>query len=254
MTRTLFFALAAALALAACSKATQPRQSLPAVGQAAAATAPSGADLPEVEFSSFTLDLASKTFFGIVEGSYNCGQSIDLHRTWTQALVNDRMKFELAKSFVDTLTTQGYDATSYQHPTRRPRAPEIQVAATLTDFLFNFCVPERELITLLSPDLESRGEAYFKVRWTLFDLATRTIVATVETEGTGTEPNFVMNGNIKILNEAFADATRHLLADPKARAILSGRPVAEQSRLAPATSSGQAQRPEGGLVPGLADG
>ncbi len=222
--RHLGLALASLLLVAACSKATMPKQGLPQVERSTVEQPLAGARLPEIEISKLTRDLPNKTFFGIVEATNSCNQSIDLHQSWTVQLLNSRMEFEFMKDFVDTLRAEGYQATSYQHTTLRPSQPEIQVAASFIDLLFNFCVAGHKVpITFISPGLDSKADAYLKVRWTLFDVSSRQILATIETEGTGSVPQFTTDGNMLTLKAAFRQATRNLLADPTARRIFSGQ-------------------------------
>ena len=70
----------------------------------------------------------------------------------------------------------------------------------------NICYPNRGRAS-------SKGEAYIKVDWEIYSKLDKAVVHTVRTEGAGRTESAVPAGNTTAVLNAFAQATRNLLAD-----------------------------------------
>jgi S1-C subfamily serine protease len=77
----------------------------------------------------------------------------------------------------------------------------------------------------------SKGEAFLKVDWQIYSKLDRSVVHTVTTEGTAKNDAAVGGGDTVVVLNAFAQATRNLLADSKFRDIVSrgGETIKETS-------------------------
>lgn len=94
---------------------------------------------------------------------------------------------------------------------------EILVAGLIKDLKANVCYPMAGFGNFSS----SKGEAFIKVDWQVYSKLDRAVVHSVTTEGSSKLKESTVDGDsIAILN-AFAQASRNLLADNKFREIVS---------------------------------
>lgn len=103
---------------------------------------------------------------------------------------------------------------------------EILVAGLVKDLKANICYPHAGFGNFSS----AKGEAYLKVEWQIYSKLDRSVVHSVVTEGASKSSTAVGGGDSTVVLNAFAQATRNLLADEKFRAIASrgGEAVKEQ--------------------------
>ncbi|MCB4811048.1 S1C family serine protease [Methylovorus menthalis] len=93
---------------------------------------------------------------------------------------------------------------------------EILVAGLVKDLKANICYPNAGFGDFNS----AKGEAYLKVDWQIYSKLDRAVVHSVITEGAAKSTTAVGGGDINIVLNAFAQATRNLLADDKFRSIV----------------------------------
>ncbi len=104
---------------------------------------------------------------------------------------------------------------------------EILVAGLIKELKANICYPMAGFGNYSS----SKGEAFLKVDWQIYSKLDRSVVHTVTTEGAAKNDEAFSGGDsVSVLN-AFAQASRNLLADKKFRDIVSrgGETVKETS-------------------------
>lgn len=94
---------------------------------------------------------------------------------------------------------------------------EILVAGLIKELKANICYPHGGWGNFST----AKGDAYIKVDWQIYSKLDRSVVHTVSTEGAYKKTDAMAGGdNIAVLN-AFAQASRNLLADEKFRQIVS---------------------------------
>ena len=99
---------------------------------------------------------------------------------------------------------------------RSERKAEILVAALVTNMKMDICFPAVDW-----GSMTSKGYATLTVEWQIYDPIERRVVHKVTTKGTGVAERRIDNGEAAVLNSAFAEATRGLLADQGFHALVS---------------------------------
>jgi len=94
---------------------------------------------------------------------------------------------------------------------------EVLVAGLVKDLKVNTCYPNAGFGNFTS----SKGEAFIKVDWQIYSKLDRSVVHSVSTEGAAKHKETVAGGDTLAVLEAFSQASRNLLADPKFREIVS---------------------------------
>lgn len=94
---------------------------------------------------------------------------------------------------------------------------EILVAGLIKELKTNVCYPLAGFGNFSS----SKGEAFLKVDWQIYSKLDRSVVHTVTTEGAAKSDDAISGGNTVAVLNAFAQASRNLLADSKFRDIVS---------------------------------
>jgi serine protease Do len=94
---------------------------------------------------------------------------------------------------------------------------EILVAGLVKELKANICYPMAGFGNFTS----SKGEAYLTVDWQVYSKLDRSVVHSVVTEGASKISDASDGGDALVVLNAFAQATRNLLADEKFRSIVS---------------------------------
>jgi S1-C subfamily serine protease len=94
---------------------------------------------------------------------------------------------------------------------------EILVAGLVTELKANICYP----MTGFRNWSSSKGEAYLKVNWQIYSKLDRSVVHSATTEGAAKIEESVAGADSLVILNAFAQATRNLLADNEFRKIVS---------------------------------
>lgn len=94
---------------------------------------------------------------------------------------------------------------------------EILVAGLVKELKANICYPMAGFGNFSS----SKGEAFIKVDWQIYSKLDRTVVHSVTTEGSSKLKESTASGDSVAVLNAFAQASRNLLADKKFREIVS---------------------------------
>jgi serine protease Do len=166
---------------------------------------PAGADAKPIQFRRVVVRLARGSKIGTISGGYLCIPHGDL--TWKsggRVLINDD---EFTEVFREELSKANYpvvgDPKALFEDASEWRA-ELLVAGLVTDLQLNVCMP---------PGDSAKGEAGLTVEWQVFSRLDRKVVHKVTTKGTSRLSDFTPNGANLVLHNAFAQATRALLAD-----------------------------------------
>lgn len=104
---------------------------------------------------------------------------------------------------------------------------EILIAGLIKELKANICYPMAGFGNFSS----SKGEAFLKVDWQIYSKLDRSVVHSVATEGAAKNDEAVGGGDTIAVLNAFAQASRNLLADSKFREIVSrgGEAIKETS-------------------------
>ena len=166
---------------------------------------PAGAEAKPIQFRRIVVRLNRGTRIGTISGGYLCIPHGDL--TWKsggRVIINDD---EFTDVFREELGKANYpvvgDPKALFEDASEWRA-ELLVAGLVTELQLNVCMP---------PGDSAKGEAGITVEWQIFSRLDRKVVHKVTTKGTGRLSDFTPNGASVVLHNAFAQATRSLLAD-----------------------------------------
>jgi S1-C subfamily serine protease len=166
---------------------------------------PAGAEAKPIQFRRVVVRLNRGTRIGSISGGYLCIPHGDL--TWKsggRVLINDD---EFTDVFREELSKANYpvvgDPKALFEDASEWRA-ELLVAGLVTELQLNVCMP---------PGNSAKGEAGLTVEWQVFSRLDRKVVHKVTTKGTARLSDFTTNGANVVLHNAFAQATRALLAD-----------------------------------------
>ena len=104
---------------------------------------------------------------------------------------------------------------------------EILVAGLVKELKVNICYPMSGFGNFSS----SKGEAFLKVDWQIYSKLDRAVIHSVTSEGAGNSDEAIDGGAVTAVLNAFAQASRNLLADTKFREIVSrgGESIKETS-------------------------
>lgn len=94
---------------------------------------------------------------------------------------------------------------------------EILIAGLIKELKANICYPMAGFGNFSS----SKGEAFLKVEWQIYSKLDRSVVHSVTTEGAARNDDAVGGGDTVAVLNAFAQASRNLLADTRFREIVS---------------------------------
>ena len=187
----------------------------------------SGANTKPIQFTKIVVKLKRGEHIGAWQAGLFCASQGDLN--WKGGRINidsdeftDAFKEELEKF---SFKTVGDTNALFEDPSTWKS--EILVAGLVKELKANICYPKSGFGNFSS----SKGEAFIKVDWQIYSKLDRSVVHRVTSEGAAKTGEAVDGGaSLTILN-AFAQATRNLLADTKFREIVSrgGEAVKETS-------------------------
>jgi len=170
-----------------------------------------------IQFTKIVVKLKRGEHIGAMEGGLLCIPMGDLN--WKGGKVNvdsdeftEAFKEELEKYDFKTV---GDTNALFEDPTSWKS--EILVAGLIKELKANICYPNSGFGNFS----KAKGEAFIKVDWQIYSKLDRTVVHSVSTEGSFKNTNASAGGDNEALLNAFAQATRNLLADAKFRQIVS---------------------------------
>jgi S1-C subfamily serine protease len=100
---------------------------------------------------------------------------------------------------------------------------EYLVGGLITSMQVNACYPTPGFVGM---ENDSRGDAYLGVDWQVFSRLDRKVVLEVHSQGAGQVEEARPDGDVDAIFNAFAQATRNLLADQKFYDLIAGQPAA----------------------------
>jgi Trypsin-like serine proteases, typically periplasmic, contain C-terminal PDZ domain len=214
----LFPALAAALLLASCATLDAPpkTKSIPPVAR--------GSTEP-VRFAELALGSMRR---GMIIGRYvwdiDCAPPYeDVY--WTTGR-NLRQGSTVEERFAEVLTDAGFDVAGRlngeQDPEADRRRARFSVQGDLRDIRLELC---RRKNWLTGSGKGDSGTGSVRVDWSVFDAATGRLVHRVTTTGVARKDAGVPQGEIMLIEEAFATAAEALAGDAGFRAAVSKGPV-----------------------------
>jgi len=176
-----------------------------------------GENAKPIQFSKIVVKLKRGEEIGAIQAGLLCvGQG---QLTWKGGKLSidsdeftDAFKEELEKASFKTVGDTNAlfeDASTWKS--------EILVAGLVKDLKANICYPNAGFGNFTS----SKGESYLKVEWQIYSKLDRSVVHSVVTEGASKTTSAVSGGDSTLVLNAFAQATRNLLADEKFRSIVS---------------------------------
>ena len=146
--------------------------------------------------------------------SFTCGKGSRISLEWGGRMAA-AWSSELGEIFYDTLKAAGYDVVG--NPQRlfdRGRdlaRARYQVGARLLDLRGNFCSE----VNFWTGEFSNRyrGLSYIRVEWEVYSVPERRVIAKLLSEGRGKMDEPAVEGNVRSLQLAFADAAANLAAD-----------------------------------------
>lgn len=157
--------------------------------------------------------------------SFTCGKGSRISLEWGGRMAA-AWSSELGEIFYDTLKAAGYDVVG--NPQRlfdRGRdlaRARYQVGARLLDLRGNFCSE----VNFWTGEFSNRyrGLSYIRVEWEVYSVPERRVIAKLLSEGRGKMDEPAVEGNVRSLQLAFADAAANLAADPAFLELVSADP------------------------------
>ncbi|MBP6529166.1 MAG: serine protease [Burkholderiales bacterium] len=169
-----------------------------------------------IQLTKVVVRLKRGQHVGAVQGGLLCVPQGDLN--WKSGRLSldseeftDAFKEELEKFAFKTV---GDTSALFEDPSSWKS--EILVASLVKDLKANLCFPLAGFGNFNS----SKGEAFIKVDWQIYSKLDRAVVHTVTTEGAFQAKDSVAGGGDAFILNAFSQAARNLLADPKFREIV----------------------------------
>jgi S1-C subfamily serine protease len=218
--------LAGVMALSGCGPGTPAR--IEHVAPPAPLAVAESVDTKIVRLSRLVVAVTRGDRIGVTRGNWACTQQIPMYWMGESAMLNTR---DVAKTFVDELTKANYAVvgdpdTLFGEDQERP---DLLVAARVTELKANHCRP--------FSDDEVRGEASMAVEWQVYDPVSRRVLHRVKTQGSSELNDAVPLGDLILFQNAFAVATRGLLADQSFHELVSGTGNAVKAPVAPIESA-----------------
>jgi len=180
-----------------------------------------------IQFTKIVVKLKRGEHIGAMQAGLLCVSQGDLN--WKGGRISidsdeftDAFKEELEKF---SFKTVGDTNALFEDPSTWKS--EILIAGLVKELKANICYPTAGFGNFSS----SKGEAFIKVDWQIYSKLDRSVVHAVTTEGAAKNDEAVGGGDTVAVLNAFAQASRNLLADNKFREIVSkgGETIKETS-------------------------
>jgi serine protease Do len=170
-----------------------------------------------IQFTKVVVKLKRGEHVGAVQAGLLCVPHGDLNWKGGRITVDsdeftDAFKEELEKY---SFKTVGDTNALFEDPSSWKS--EILVAGLVKELKANICYPMAGFGNFSS----SKGEAFIKVDWQIYSKLDRAVVHSVTTEGSSKLKESTASGDSVAVLNAFAQASRNLLADKKFREIVS---------------------------------
>lgn len=148
---------------------------------------------------------------GMTQGGLLCIPQPNSQILWKGGRV-DFTDDEMIEIFQEELRKENYPVvgdTSSLFVDRDKTAAELQVAALIKDIRMNVCYPMSGFANFR----DAKGKGYIQVEWQIFSVLDREVILKVSTEGSSEITSATATGAGDILYNAFAQATKNLLAN-----------------------------------------
>lgn len=178
---------------------------------------PNGSNSKPIQFSKIVVKMKRGEKIGALQAGLLCvGQGSLDWKGGRLSIDSD----EFTEAFKDELEkasfkTVGDTNALFEDPSTWKS--EILVAGLVKDLKANICYPNAGFGDFNS----AKGEAYLKVDWQIYSKLDRSVVLSVITEGASKNASAVSGGDINSVLNAFAQATRNLLANEDFRSIVT---------------------------------
>ncbi|MBU3694025.1 MAG: hypothetical protein FGM40_04260, partial [Rhodocyclaceae bacterium] len=210
-----FFALAFAATLTGCGTTAVIKQ----VADKDVAPLSTPEKAKPIQFRKVVVKLKRGEHIGAVTMGLLCVTQPGSDITWKGGRIAIDSE-ELTETFKDELQKQNFPTVGdpnalFEDPSAWKT--EIMVAGLVTEMKLNVCYPMGGFGNLTS----AKGEAYMKVEWQIYSRLDRSVVHSFKTEGSFKAKQADPNGGDSAILNAFAQATRNMLADAKFREIVA---------------------------------
>ncbi len=176
-----------------------------------------GENAKPIQFSKIVVKLKRGERIGALQMGLLCIGQGDL--TWKGGKLSIDSD-EFTEAFKDELEKASFKTvgdTSALFEDASTWKSEILVAGLVKELKANICYPNAGFGNFSS----AKGESYLKVEWQIYSKLDRTVVHSVVTEGSSKVASATDGGDVTSVINAFAQASRNLLADEKFRSIVS---------------------------------
>lgn len=196
---------------------------IPTVKQGAVQEVAKNETAKPIQFKKIVIKLHRGENIGAVQGGIFCANQAELTYRGGRADISDD---DLTEAFRDELEAANYEVVGdpdalFDDPSSW-RA-EYLVAGLVKTLKANICYP----LAGWGNTSEAKGEAYMKVDWQIYSRLDRKVVYELSTEGQGARTTAKDGQDIDIFIDAFAQATRNLLADKKFHDLVTQEPAAQ---------------------------
>lgn len=165
----------------------------------------SESDAKEIQFSRIVFNVPSTKQIGDIGVGYLCQKAEDYTLDNYNFEINDVL---FVNTFTDVLSNANYNLAGNPNSlfVDNSVTPDLLIGAVIKDMEYDMC-RYRDIIK----GVLGRGENYLLIEWQIFDVSTRQVVLTVNTEGYA-KTKFTENGENSVLEESFRGAVYNLLA------------------------------------------
>lgn len=201
--------LVAALVLAACQASPSATPSRLPPSQPIAA----GPDASSVKLTRIIVNLNDGDHIGELRGGAGCIRSVPYRWAGKLSILNDD---DLVRAFNAEFKNANYPTIGDPDALFKEAedVPEFLMAGRITKLALNYCLANADELT---------GDNAVTIEWQLFDVLNRRTVYKVTTFGRSEIDTPASSGQRRLFYDAFADAIRAFLADPKFHAIAGNR-------------------------------
>ncbi|MFQ5938899.1 MAG: S1C family serine protease [Alphaproteobacteria bacterium] len=188
---------------------------------------PIGAEVEPIEFAKISVNVRRGTRIGGYYSQLGCDPTNEI-LTWEYGRTTVR-DIEFADIFYDELTNANFDVVGdpkrlFERQEEFDRAT-YAVGGQMTDIQMNLC---RAVKLFTNVIIGFKGEAVVKVTWQLYSKLSRKVVLEVVTEGAAKTTSPSWDGDIVLIQEAFAAAAANLAVHPDFRGALIRKPELAQ--------------------------
>jgi len=181
-----------------------------------------------IQFRKIVIKLRRGEDIGAIESGLLCSPHAELTYRGGRMTLDDE---ELTETFRDELEAANYRVVGdpdalFEDPSTWQA--EYLVAGLVKRMNANICYPQ-----LGWGSTDAKGEAFMEVDWQIYSRLDRKVVHELTTQGSSDVPDSRPTGEVDVFLDAFAQATRNLLADKRFYDLVAGRPATSGTQSAP---------------------